>query len=180
MVFALADTLTTLILDSRDVQQTKNLLLQRAVAHTVMQNYAEAIDDLNTIIGIDPDMALAYWQRGVCEAMMNEFNTSQGIDSKIKNASALFDLNRAIELEPGSAYARYDRGNLYFGQGDYEKAIADYTAAIESNHNVPEAYFNRGLAYIHSGERQKGIADLSKAGELGLYSAYSMLKKHAK
>jgi len=178
-VFAYTDTLSQQVLDTHDVQQSKSILLQRAVAHTVAQNYAEAIDDLTTCLDIDPNMMLAYWQRGVCEAMLNEFNSSQGVDSKIKSASALYDLNKAVELDPGNAYVLYDRGNIHFSQADYAKAIDDYTAAIASNRNLAEAYFNRGLAYIHSGEREKGIADLSKAGELGLYSAYSMIKKHS-
>lgn len=180
VVFAYTDSLTAQILDEADVQKTKYLLLQRAVAHTVVQNYADAIDDLTTAIEIDPGLALAYWQRGVCEAMLNESNAPQGMEAKIKGASALHDLNRALELLPDDPYVHYDRGNLYFSQEDYAKAIEDYDAAIEANHNLPEAYFNRGLAHIHSGHQQQGIADLSKAGELGIYSAYGMIKKYAK
>ena len=63
---------------------------------------------------------------------------------------------------------------------DYNAAIQQYTEAIKSNPNFAEAYFNRGLTYIYSGERSKGIADLSKAGELGIYDAYNLLKKITK
>ena len=42
---------------------------------------------------------------------------------------------------------------------------------------MPEAYFNRGLCHIFSDNKKKGLDDLSKAGELGLYSAYSVIKK---
>ena len=66
------DALTKAILDSKDLQISKWLLLQRAIANTVVQNYGEAIDDLNTCLDIDPNMTLALWQRGVCSAMMNE------------------------------------------------------------------------------------------------------------
>ena len=60
---------------------------------------------------------------------------------------------------------------------DYRSAIADYTHAIAIDQRLAEAYFNRGLAYIHLGQRQEGISDLSKAGELGLYRAYSVIKQ---
>ena len=63
---------------------------------------------------------------------------------------------------------------------DYESAISDYTKALEIDSNLPEAYYNRGMAFIHSGKKTEGIADLSKAGELGLYTAYSVLKKYNK
>ncbi|MBP5387563.1 MAG: tetratricopeptide repeat protein [Prevotella sp.] len=179
VVFAYADTLAAQIQDEPDVQKTKYLLLQRAVAHTVVQNYGDAIDDLTTALGIDPNFALAYWQRGVCAAVVNEFNTTQGVEAKIKEANALYDLNKALELIPDDPYIHYDRGNLYFSQGDYAKAIEDYDAAINGNH-LPEAYYNRGLAHIHNGNLQQGIADLSKAGELGIYSAYGMIKKYSK
>ena len=161
------------------MQKTKNLLLQRAVAHTVVQNFGDAVDDLTTAIAIDPDFALAYWQRGVCAAAINELSNTQGMEAKIKEANALYDLNKALELIPDDPYIHYDRGNLYFSQGEYAKAIEDYDIAIKANH-LPEAYYNRGLAYIHNGNQQQGIADLSKAGELGIYSAYGMIKKYSK
>ena len=178
--FALTDSLTALIWKSKKDEETKKLLLQRAVANTVVQNYGEAIDDLNTFVSIDPDDPLAFWQRGVCQAMTNEVSATKGIDFQIRSASAMTDFNRAIELDDQNAYVYYDRGNLYFAQADYAKAIEDYNRAIDLNKNLAEAYFNRGLALIHSDKRKEGIADLSKAGELGLYSAYSMIKKYSK
>ena len=178
--FVLTDSLTALIWKSKKDEDTKKLLLQRAVANTVVQSYGEAIDDLNTYIGIDADNPLAFWQRGVCEAMTNEVSAQQGVDYQIRNASAMSDFNRALELDPSNAYVYYDRGNLYFAQGDYGKAIEDYTRALDNNKGLAEAFFNRGLARIHSGQRPEGVADLSKAGELGLYIAYSMIKKYSK
>ena len=176
----LTDSLTALIWKSKKDEDTKKLLLQRAVANTVVQSYGEAIDDLNTYIGIDAENPLAFWQRGVCEAMTNEVSAQQGVDYQIRNASAMSDFNRALELDPSNAYVYYDRGNLYFAQGDYGKAIEDYTRALDNNKGLAEAFFNRGLARIHSGQRPEGVADLSKAGELGLYIAYSMIKKYSK
>ena len=43
-----------------------------------------------------------------------------------------------------------------------------------------EVYFNRGLAYLKLGNKQQAVADLSKAGELGLYDAYSIIKQQQK
>ena len=42
---------------------------------------------------------------------------------------------------------------------------------------MPEAYFNRGLCLFFSEKKNEAMRDLSKAGELGLYSAYSVMKK---
>jgi hypothetical protein len=43
---------------------------------------------------------------------------------------------------------------------------------------MAEAYYNRGLCHIFAGEKEKGIRDLSKAGEMGLYTAYSIIKRY--
>ena len=40
-----------------------------------------------------------------------------------------------------------------------------------------DAYFNRGLTHIFLGNNKQGITDLSKAGELGIVSAYNIIKR---
>ena len=62
--------------------------------------------------------------------------------------------------------------------GDYNRAIDDYTKAISLDSHLAEAYYNRGLALIDSGKLAEGVSDLSKAGELGLYTAYSLIKRY--
>jgi hypothetical protein len=61
---------------------------------------------------------------------------------------------------------------------DYARAIDDYTMAITLDANLAEAYYNRGLARIYSNNKSAGVADLSKAGELGLYNAYHLIKRY--
>jgi tetratricopeptide (TPR) repeat protein len=63
---------------------------------------------------------------------------------------------------------------------EYGRAISDYTTALKSDGLLAEAYFNRGLCHIYAGQQDEGVQDLSKAGELGLYQAYSIIKKYRK
>ena len=93
---------------------------------------------------------------------------------------AIDDLTTAIGFDPKNAYLYYDRANLYVLKKDYQRAIDDYTAAIGLNPNIPEVHYNRGIARIQSGNTQEGIQDLSRAGELGIYAAYSVIKKYSK
>ena len=174
----LIDTLSKKMDSERDMLKVKGLLMQRAVAYGVVQNFDDAVYDMITFLQIDSTSSLAYWQRAVCQAMASEFSASQGVDTQIKMARVMDDINHAIALDAQNAFLFYDRGNLYVQRKDYEHAIADYTKAIEINKNIAEAYYNRGLAYIHSDNRKKGLQDLSKAGELGLYKAYSVMKKY--
>ena len=43
-----------------------------------------------------------------------------------------------------------------------------------------DAYFNRGLALIFIKDKEKGCIDLSRAGELGVADAYSVISKYCK
>lgn len=175
--FKLVETLTQAITGKRTVAESLPLLLLRAVAYAKAQNFDDAMSDLTLCIQADSTCALAYWQRAVCQTMVNEFNASQGIDVQLKNARAMDDFNQAIRLHSGSAFLLYDRANLYAARKEYSKAIADYTAALKINPRLAEAYFNRGYARIMANQKSEGIRDLSRAGELGLYEAYSVIKQ---
>lgn len=173
----LVDKLTTQIQNTRDMQTAKPLLLQRAVAYTVVQNYDDAIADLNTYIKIDSTSSIAYWQRAVCQTMLNNFKTSQGIEAGLKAARSMADFDNALKLSPGNQYLYYDRGNLHAQRKEYAQAIDDYSQAIKIDTNLAEAHYNKGLALIYTNRISEGIEELSKAGELGLVDAYSAIKK---
>lgn len=87
------------------------------------------------------------------------------------------DYTIVIQKSPGFIYSYYNRGNILCAQRDFRAAINDYNEAILRNPEFAEAYFNRGLAYLSLGNANSGIADLSKAGELGLLNAYSIIKR---
>src|SRR5574344_1500468 len=179
--FALLDSFTRQIDSVSNTTQKRNmLLLQRAVAFSVIQNFESAVEDLSSLIKSDSTMSLAFWQRAVCQFKQYEFETSQGLETKLKEAKMISDFTQAIDLDHNNPYLYYDRANVYSRQKDYSKAIADYTEAIRNDKNLAEAYYNRGLSYIYSGKKDAGIQDLSKAGELGLYTAYSVIKKYRK
>jgi tetratricopeptide (TPR) repeat protein len=87
------------------------------------------------------------------------------------------DYDMVIKLNPEFVYAYFNRGNLRCSQRDFRAAIQDYTEAITRDPDFAEAYFNRGLARLSQGDANRGIADLSKAGELGIINAYSIIKR---
>ena len=178
--FAYIDSLSTAIDATKSTGDVKPLLFLRAIAYSAIQNFDNAIDDLGIYLQIDSTSSLAYWQRAVCQAKINEFNASQGTNTELQSANVLGDLSDAIQLAPQNAYLYYDRGNLYVLRKDYQRAIDDYTRAIALEQDLAEAWYNRGLAYLQVKKTAEGIADLSKAGELGLYQAYSVIKRYGK
>ena len=87
------------------------------------------------------------------------------------------DYDMAIKLNPEFVFAYFNRANLRCAQRDFRAAILDYNEAIRHDPEFAEAYFNRGLARLSQGDAMRGIADLSKAGELGIINAYSIIKR---
>ncbi|MBO4593040.1 MAG: tetratricopeptide repeat protein [Bacteroidaceae bacterium] len=78
--------------------------------------------------------------------------------------------------EPDMAHQYYNKGCAHSLNGESEKAEADYNMALELNPSLAEAYYNRGLDRALRGDKIAAMQDLSKAGELGLYTAYSLIK----
>jgi tetratricopeptide (TPR) repeat protein len=178
-IFQLIDALTAGIADEKDAHAKAALQLQRAVAYAEAQNYADAIADLDDYLSVETKSTLGYWQRAVFQTLLNQYDASRGQNVSMKAAQAEGDFAEAIKMAPKNAYIYFDRGNLFAAQKNYEKAIDDYTRAIQIDSRLAEAYYNRGLARINAGKKELGMADLSKAGELGLYSAYSVIKQEA-
>ena len=89
----------------------------------------------------------------------------------------IHDYDMVLKLDPSFVYAYFNRANLRCAQHDFAAAILDYNAAIERDPDFAEAYFNRGLARLSQGDANRGISDLSKAGELGIFDAYSIIKR---
>jgi tetratricopeptide (TPR) repeat protein len=87
------------------------------------------------------------------------------------------DYDIVIQQNPDFVYAYYNRGNIRCALRDYRAAITDYNEAILRDPEFAEAYFNRGLARLSLGDIERGITDLSKAGELGIMNAYSIIKR---
>jgi len=87
------------------------------------------------------------------------------------------DYDKIIQINPDFVYAYYNRANLRCSMGDFRQALVDYNEAIKRNSEFAEAYYNRGIARLFLGDTSNGITDLSKAGELGIVEAYSIIKK---
>ena len=175
-IFSLIDKLSAELSVAKDIEQKKAILMRRAIAHSVLRDFEAAISDFTYYLSLDDKNALAYWQRAVCQAEMDEFNKAQG-KGVVNIHSAEADFSDAIRLNSNNAYIYYNRGNLHAGRNELSKAIDDYTIALKIDNRLAEAYYNRGIARAKSGNKQAGIQDLSKAGELGLYDAYSVIKR---
>jgi len=168
----------------------------RALEFALVQDFKSALEDLNKAIILRPNFMLAYFCRAnirykLVDYLKSTSNPDNLTIDKNKQLSAekqtLFDVemimrdyDKVNELNPDFSFAYFNKANILCTQKDFKTAVSSYSKAITIDPDFAEAYFNRGLTYLFVGEDAKGLADLSKAGELGIYSAYNLLKRFKK
>jgi tetratricopeptide (TPR) repeat protein len=116
MEYALADFNTTLLLNPKH----ENTLFKRGMFFLMKRQFEKAIIDFTELININCCDSEAYLKRGICY-----FNTKR----PDKADKALEDYNKAIEINPHSVEAYYNRCFVYKLFGDNEKAQNDFCIA---------------------------------------------------
>ena len=189
--FALIDSHTSDIVND-DRSAIKRFL--RGLDFYLVQDFDSSIADMTQAILLDDTFFPAYFVRALLRCKQLEYMKAEAIiDSNLphqarsqENEVGKFnmeyelirkDLDKVIEIAPDYVYAYYNRGHVLSQLKDYRGALADYDKAISLYPNFAEAYFNRGLIHIFIGDNNKGVSDLSKAGELGIASAYNIIKR---
>ena len=143
--------------------------------------------------------AFYYMNRGVLRAEMIDFISS--IESNVQvltmddsgttrarvkdqvsqiydYSTAISDMKKAAEIVGDIPYIHFNLGNLYCLTAEHITSIDSYTRAIDLYPYMGDAYYNRGLVLIYLKDKEKGCIDLSRAGELGVSEAYSVIKKY--
>ena len=155
-------------------------------------DYPAAIADFSAITAREPDNLLALFNLANVRMMMYDYIES--VDDKtprvvgerpneirkVDYSLVLEGYRRCLEIDPDFVFARFNIGNVYAKNGEIDKAIEAYTQVIRQDRELAEAYFNRGLLYIYIGQKAQASADLSKAGELGITSAYNIIKRYCR
>ena len=79
---------------------------------------------------------------------------------------AIVDYNKALELNPKSVPAYFNRGRAFYFKREFASAVESYTKVIELTPEDSVVYYNRGVAYEKMGDNLKAIEDYKKAVEL--------------
>ena len=115
----------------------------------------------------------------------DESHTVDLVSAAFQKAEEAF--TECANLAPQFAEAYYNRAYTLTMQGKYAEAVSDLDTAIALRPDFALAYYNRGIVLLfmnkqtQSADRQaEAFNNLSKAGELGVFGAYSIIKQHRK
>ena len=160
--------------------------VRAAIRYKMMKldEYEENVNTSQDLMGFSFDLQKnnQSQQTTVLKYNTRSSNVSLGtlnvVDSKrtFEYEQIMQDYEKVIELQPDFAHVYFNRGNIRCIRKDFRTAITDYNEAISRKSDFAEAYFNRGLTRLYLGDTERGISDLSKAGELGMVNAYSIIK----
>lgn len=142
--------------------------LALALARTQLKDPEAAIKAYDKAIELYPDFVMAYMGRAYARTLTDD----------VKQVSlAIADYDKALRLHPGLVYAWFNKGNIFYANGDYTTALQCYGEALRTDPSFAAALFNRGITYLRLGNKRQAFADLSKAGELGVLPSYNVLKR---
>ncbi|MBP3727197.1 MAG: tetratricopeptide repeat protein [Bacteroidaceae bacterium] len=174
-----ANLLLTLLdsLNNTPSTDTQAMRMQRAILHADVQDYTSALTDLDAFLQTDSTSALAWWHHATCLLQRDKTNAQTSTQQQqLQLLQPLSELRRALTLAPDSPFLHYNIGCLLMQQGKYEEATTSFTQALQHNDIIAEAYYNRALCHKQLANTTAARNDLSRAGQLGLHQAYSMMK----
>ena len=100
------------------------------MAYFLKGNCDDAIADLNEVICLDSDDAVAYHRRGIVYLRKGNFD------------NAIVDLDKAIKMNPNDDLVYYSRGETWLHLKEWNKAKTDLTAAKDKGVDIVAAFHN--------------------------------------
>jgi tetratricopeptide (TPR) repeat protein len=126
----------------------------RGMARFNYRDFDGAIEDQNTALKVEPQLAMVHILRGYAEAAKGDISTAE--------ASAKKGVLEEISPGRGHRFA----GDLYRFIGDWPRALEEYSMAVSDCPTSGWAHRNRGITYYRAGQLQNALEDLQQAVRL--------------
>lgn len=139
---------------AKDAPAAGPAVIARARALYQNDKVEDGIALLTEVIARAPKFAPAYAWR------------ANGHNRLGRHAAAVADADKAVDLDPRNAFARYTRAYGYFMQKDFGAALQGLDAITAMDRNYPGAYSLRGWIWSEMGEHLRGLAEIEKAVQL--------------
>lgn len=161
-------------------------LNNRAVELGLKNRHAEAVELLRKAVAIEPNSVIICRNLGSALFSLKEYDEAVKVLKQVATeeitvnaktqvflGEALFAVGnyeeslaafqKALEVEPNNAVARYNYGSVLQESKQYERALKEYDRAVALDPNLAKAFNNRGMTYFLLGDYRKAAADLEKA-----------------
>jgi tetratricopeptide (TPR) repeat protein len=111
-----------------------------------------------------------FWNAWARADLYSDCTQRRDLDLTIRACTQIIEESGRVPSDRLSI-AYKSRGDSYFANGDYERAISDLGMAITLSPQDADAYIKRGMAYDAKGDFQHGIEDFGMAISLRPASA---------
>ncbi len=164
--------------------------------------YRKAIASYNKAIEINPDYAMAYFNRGVAKAQLKNYqdaikdyqktieldssyypaynNMANAFLSLKEYETALQYINKAMEINPEYHNAKLTKADLLTLMKKYEEALPWYNEFLKIFPNNSKALYNRAVCLYYLKQHNKACADWKKAAKLGNKSALKSVQQYCR
>jgi tetratricopeptide (TPR) repeat protein len=170
---------------TKSEEARKEFLLGRDLAEKLKAQ--DSLEHYDKAIALDPDFASAELARANSAPTAKDFfahlNKAVALSGKVSEGERLLILateagangevvkqkeylDQLVAAHPNDERARFNLGNYYFAQQEYEQAIAHYKKAVEVAPNYSPAYNILGYSYRQQGNYQEAEQAFKKYVEL--------------
>ncbi len=179
---------------------------QRAMIHTGMEEYQQALLDWNYLLQKFPEYIWEFhYERGLANYELRQLDSAiHDLSNAVEimsaapqghlavafmtrgtayyevgdSLAALSDLDTALMINPSSPHAYYIRGFIReYGFEDDVAAIEDFNKVLEFDSLYFQAYYERGVARYNLEEDEQACADFLKAYRHGIIAAIDFLEE---
>ena len=113
--------------------------------------YERALNNLDQAITYDPTIKVAYRERGLTHAALQQYGF------------AIADYSEALKSFTKDSEIYYERGQVLFKSGDTLAALDDYAMAIELNSLETDYYYAQAQAHQRNSQLELALKSLSQA-----------------
>jgi len=167
-----------------------------------MNDPQTALMDFNSALGLKPDYALAYMNKGVVLYKMNEkaaaiaqydsaikydptdyqayFNKALALSGLGYNKEAIAECTRAVKIRPSRAIIHAVKGAIFLELDDLPAAQLEISLALRLDPNDALALSRRGLIRYKQNDPEGACADWSKAAALNYEEANYFLQTYCR
>ncbi|MDY0083702.1 MAG: tetratricopeptide repeat protein [Ignavibacteriaceae bacterium] len=134
--------------------------------YAMMGNSKLAIDNYSKALVLDTTDGIPYYNRANEKMILNDIS------------GAIEDYKKSLEIDSLNTNTMFLLAEIQSKAGDLSGAIVNYNSILKIDSTSAKGFYLRGISLLSLNDDDNACTDLKKAGELGYFDAYEMIKKY--